>query len=68
MKSKIRLAQKTNNLKQFNEIPEVIDFQALVESKKVGRNKKSNNEKYWVDTIFNTVKLNFKYLGEFIYK
>ena len=68
LKSKIRLAQKTNNLKQFNEIPELIDFQALVEAKKVGRNKKSNNENYWVDTIFNTVKLNFKYLGEFIYK
>ena len=64
--SRIRFSQQTNELVSSKKIPNLINFQELVEDKERKNNDTKVAGNYWMETIFNTVKVNFKYLENFI--
>lgn len=64
--SRIRFSQQTNELVSSKKIPNLINFQELVEDKERKNNDTKVVGNYWMETIFNTVKVNFKYLENFI--
>ena len=47
-------------------VPNLINIQELVENKKRKNSEVEVEDNYWMETIFNTVKLNFEYLEDFI--
>ena len=64
--SRIRFSQQTNEKVSVKTIPNLINFQELVEDKERKNNDAKVAGNYWMETIFNTVKVNFKYLENFI--
>tara|TARA_B100001559_G_C16487662_1_gene616842 strand:+ start:619 stop:1554 length:936 start_codon:yes stop_codon:yes gene_type:complete len=64
--SRIRFSQQTNEIVSSKTIPNLINFQELVEYKERKNNEAKVAGNYWMETIFNTVKVNFKYLENFI--
>ena len=64
--SRIRFSQQTNEKVSGKTIPNLINFQELVEKKEQKNNDAKVVGNYWMETIFNTVKVNFKYLENFI--
>lgn len=64
--SRIRFSQQTNELVSSKKIPNLINFQELVEDKERKNKDAKVAGNYWMETIFNTVKVNFKYLENFI--
>ena len=65
--SKLRYSQKTEEIDNSSRAQEVKTFQTLIEDKNETENKGFLNDNYWVETIFNSVKINLKYIGDFVY-
>jgi hypothetical protein len=65
--AKLRFSKKTNNLEESSKSLKLQNFQNLLDANKETNVNESSNQDYWVDTIFNTVRLNFKYIEELIY-
>ena len=65
--AKLRFSKKTNDLEESIMAPKLQNFQTMLDSNKEINVDESSNEDYWIDTIFNTVRLNFKYIEELIY-
>ena len=65
--AKLRFSKKTNDLEESTMPPKLQNFQTMLDSNKEINVDESSNEDYWIDTIFNTVRLNFKYIEELIY-
>jgi len=64
--SRIRFSQQTEAIDTSEMVPNLINIQELVENKKRKNSEVEVEDNYWMETIFNTVKLNFKYLEDFI--
>ena len=64
--SRIRFSQITEEIEPDLKTPNLVDFQKLVKEKKQNEEELKSTDSYWMDTIFNTVRVNFKYLGNFI--
>lgn len=62
--SKIRFSQVTEDIDPGARNLNLVDFQQLV--KKQSKEELAATDNYWMDTIFNTVKVNFQYLENFI--
>ena len=62
--SKIRFSQVTEDIDPGARNLNLVDFQQLV--KKQSKEELAPTDNYWIDTIFNTVKVNFQYLENFI--
>ena len=65
--SKLRFSQKTEEIDNSSRTQEIKTFQTLIEDKNETENKGFLNDSYWVETIFNSVKVNLKYIGDFVY-
>ena len=65
--AKLRFSKKTNDLEESTMPPKLQNFQTMLDSNREKNVDESSNEDYWIDTIFNTVRLNFKYIEELIY-
>ena len=65
--SKLRFSQKTEEIDNTSRAQEIKTFQTLIKDKNEKENKGFLNDNYWVETIFNTVKVNLKYIGDFVY-
>jgi hypothetical protein len=64
--SRIRFSQQTNEIVSAETVPNLINFQELVEDKERKNKDTKVVGNYWMETIFNTVKVNLKYLENFI--
>ena len=65
--SKLRFSQKTKEIDNTSRTQEIKTFQSLIKDKNETENKGFLNDNYWVETIFNSVKVNLKYIGDFVY-
>ena len=65
--SKLRFSQKTEEIDNTSRTQEIKTFQSLIKDKNETENKGFLNDNYWVETIFNSVKVNLKYIGDFVY-
>jgi hypothetical protein len=65
--SRLRFSQKTEEIDNSSRTQEIKTFQTLIEYKNETENKGFLNDNYWVETIFNSVKVNLKYIGNFVY-
>ena len=65
--SKLRFSQKTDEIDNSSRTQEIKTFQTLIKDKNETKNKGFLNDNYWVETIFNSVKVNLKYIGDFVY-
>ena len=65
--SKLRFSQKTEEIDNSSRTQEIKTFQSLIEDKNNTESKGFLNDNYWVETIFNSVKVNLKYIGDFVY-
>ena len=65
--SKLRFSQKTEEIDNTSRTQEIKTFQSLIKDKNEKENKGFLNDNYWVETIFNSVKVNLKYFGDFVY-
>ena len=65
--TKLRFSQKTEEIDDVPRAREIKTFQTLIEDKSETENKGLMNDNYWVETIFNSVKVNLKYIGDFVY-
>lgn len=64
--SRIRFSQVTEEIEPNVKTPNLVDFQELVKHQKQNKEELKATDNYWMDTIFNTVKVNFQNLGNFI--
>ena len=64
--SKLRFSQKTEEIDNSSRTQEIKTFQSLIKDKNNTESKGFLNDNYWVETIFNSVKVNLKYIGDFI--
>ena len=64
--SRIRFSQVTEEIGLDAKTPNLVDFQKLVKEQKQNKEELEATDNYWMDTIFNTVKVNFQYLENFI--
>ena len=64
--SKLRFSQKTEEIDNSSRTQEIKTFQSLIKNKNETENKGLLNDNYWVETIFNSVKVNLKYIGDFV--
>jgi len=64
--SRLRFSQKTEEIDNSSRTQEIKTFQSLIKDKNETENKGFLNDNYWVETIFNSVKVNLKYVGDFI--
>ena len=64
--SRIRFSQVTEEIEPDTKTPNLFDFQKLVKEQKQNQEELKPTDNYWMDTIFNTVKVNFQNLGNFI--
>ena len=64
--SRIRFSQVTEEIESDTGTPNLFDFQELVKEQKQNKEELKATDNYWMDTIFNTVKVNFQNLGNFI--
>ena len=65
--SKLRFSQKTDEIDNSSRTQEIKTFQTLIKDKNETKNKGFLNDDYWVETIFNSVKVNLKYIGDLVY-
>ena len=65
--SKLRFSQKTKEIDNTSRTQEIKTFQSLIKDKNYTESKGFLNDNYWVETIFNSVKVNLKYIGDFVY-
>ena len=65
--SKLRFSQKTEQIDSSSRTQEIKTFQTLIKDKNETENKGFLNNNYWVETIFNSVKVNLKYIEDFVY-
>ncbi len=65
--SKLRFSQKTEEIDNTSRTQEIKTFQSLIKDKNYTESKGFLNDNYWVETIFNSVKVNLKYIGDFVY-
>ena len=65
--AKLRFSKKTNDLEDSSKSPKLQNFQTLLDANKEINVNESSNQNYWIETIFNTVRLNYKYIEELIY-
>ena len=65
--TKLRFSQKTEEIDDVPRSREIKTFRTLIEDKSEAENKGLMNDNYWVETIFNSVKVNLKYIGDFVY-
>jgi Protein of unknown function (DUF2803). len=65
--SRLRFSQKTEEIDNSSRTQEIKTFQSLIKDKNNSENKGFLNDNYWVETIFNSVKVNLKYIGDFVY-
>ena len=65
--SKLRFSQKTEEIDNSSRTQKIKTFQTLIQDKNETENKGFLNDNYWVETIFNSVKVNLKYIGDFVY-
>ena len=65
--SKLRFSQKTEKIDNSSRTQEIKTFQSLIKDKNEKESKGFLNDNYWVETIFNSVKVNLKYIGDFVY-
>ena len=65
--SKLRFAQKTKEIDNSSITREVKTFQSLLQDKNETKTKGILDDNYWVQTIFNSVKLNLQSIGGFVY-
>jgi len=65
--SKLRFSQKTEEIDNSSRTQEIKTFQSLIKDKNNTESKGFLNDNYWVETIFNSVKVNLKYIGDFVY-
>ena len=65
--SKLRFSQKTEEIDNTSRTQEIKTFQSLIKDKNNTESKGFLNDNYWVETIFNSVKVNLKYIGDFVY-
>ena len=65
--SKLRFSQKTEEIDDTSRTQEIKTFQSLIKDKNNTESKGFLNDNYWVETIFNSVKVNLKYIGDFVY-
>ena len=65
--SKLRFSQKTEEIDNSSRTQEIKTFQSLIKDKNEKESKGFLNDNYWVETIFNSVKVNLKYIGDFVY-
>ena len=65
--SKLRFSQKTEEIDNTSRTQEIKTFQTIIKDKNETENKGFLNDNYWVETIFNSVKVNLKYIGDFVY-
>ena len=66
LNSRIRFSQVTEEMVPDAKTPNLVDFQELVKEQKQNKEELESTDNYWMDTIFNTVKVNFQYLENFI--
>jgi len=66
LNSRIRFSQITEEMVPDAKTPNLVDFQKLVKEQKQNKEELEATDNYWMDTIFNTVKVNFQYLENFI--
>ena len=66
LNSNIRLAEKTEVLVNEKVKPDLSNFQTLLNLSSSEEDKIIDENSYWVDTIFNTVKVNLGNLSNFI--
>ena len=64
--SKLRFSQKTEEIDNTSRTQEIKTFQSLIKDKNNTESKGFLNDNYWVETIFNSVKVNLKYIGDFV--
>jgi hypothetical protein len=64
--SRIRFSQVTERIDPGDKKPNLVDFQKLLKKQKQNKDDSEATDNYWMDTIFNTVKVNFQYLENFI--
>jgi len=64
--SRIRFSQVTEEIGLDAKTPNLVDFQKLVKEQKQNKEELEATDNYWMDTIFNTVKVNFQYMENFI--
>ena len=65
--SKLRFSQKTEEIDNSSRTQEIKTFQSLIKDNNEKESKGFLNDNYWVETIFNSVKVNLKYIGDFVY-
>ena len=65
--AKLRFSKKTNDPEESSKSPKLQNFQTLLDANKEINVNESSNQNYWIETIFNTVRLNYKYIEELIY-
>ena len=65
--SRVRFSQKTDSYETVKINSNLKDFNQLLEVQKNLKEVKIDNGNYWVETIFNNVKLNLRSLRNFIY-
>ena len=65
--SKLRFSQKTEEIDNSSRTQEIKTFQSLIKDKNEKESKGFLNDNYWVETIFNSVKVNLKNIGDFVY-
>ena len=65
--SKLRFSQKTEEIDNTSRTQEIKTFQSLIKDKNNTESKGFLNDNYWVETIFNSVKVNLKYIGDLVY-
>ena len=66
LNSNIRLAEKTEVLVNEKVKPDLSNFQTLLNLSTSEEDKIIDENSYWVDTIFNTVRVNLGNLSNFI--
>ena len=65
--SKLRFSQKTDEIDNSSRSQEIETFQTLIKDKNETKNNGFLNDNYWIETIFNSVKINLEYIGNFVY-
>ena len=65
--SRLRFSQKTEEIDNSSRTQEIKTFQSLIKDKNNSESKGFLNDNYWVENIFNSVKVNLKYIGDFVY-
>ena len=66
LNSRLRLSQKTENISNSSELPQTFDFQKFLKVEEKVEPGVETNLNYWIDTIFNSVKINFNYVTDFL--